>query len=150
MKTIFPLAFSLLAFACGETPAPARSDAPVVEVAASSPDGATPQAVLIAQVPAGAVARIVFLDQEKCCPCSQKRIDDGWSRLQAAMDYKPTVPIERVHVDTEMEKSKPYTAMKQAIIAPAIYFLDRDGKLLDMVQGEVTEEALRQQLARGR
>jgi hypothetical protein len=40
--------------------------------------------------------------------------------------------------------------MKQALVAPAIYFLDRDGRMLDMVQGEVTEATLRKQLARGR
>lgn len=142
------LFFSLFAFACSRSPDPPGSSTP--EMGEKSTSASMPPADAVAPVPAGAVARVVFLDQEKSCPCSKKRIDDGWSRLQAALDYKDGVPIERIHVDTEADRSRPYTTMRQAMVAPAIYFLDRDGALLDMVQGDVTEEVLRQQLGRGR
>ncbi len=95
---------------------------------------ATPPAVAKA-----AVAKIVFVDQEEACECTRKRIDGTWTELQKALGDDPKVPVERIHGDSQEEQAKPYIAMRALMVAPGLYFLDAEGQLLEMLQGELTE-----------
>lgn len=86
------------------------------------------------------VAKIVFLDKENCCKCTGERTEKSWNALQAALKAKTaSVPVERVHVDTQAEQAGTYKALKPMVTVPALYFLDADGNLVDMLQGEVTQ-----------
>ena len=86
------------------------------------------------------VAKIVFVGQKQACPCTRKRIDGSWAALQAAAGARKHIPIERIYMDTDEVEVEPYEKMRAIMVLPAIYLLDGSGKLLDMVQGEVTTD----------
>jgi hypothetical protein len=85
-----------------------------------------------------AVARVVFIDKENACQCTQKRVDAAWTVLQGALAARKGVSVERIHIDTEMMRVEPYRRMRPMIALPAMYFLDGSGVLVEMLQGEVT------------
>lgn len=86
-----------------------------------------------------AVTKIVFIDQEVCCPCTRERIDGTWAELSKVLEGGPEVPVERIHGDSQEEQAKPYIAMRPLMVAPGLYFLDADGGLVEMLQGELSE-----------
>ena len=86
------------------------------------------------------VAKIVFVGQKQACPCTRKRIDGSWAALQAAAGARKHIPIERIYMDTDEVEVEPYEEMRAIMVLPGIYLLDGSGKLLDMVQGEVTTD----------
>jgi hypothetical protein len=85
-----------------------------------------------------AVARVVFIDKENACQCTQKRVDAAWTVLQGALAGRKDVSVERIHIDTEMMRVAPYRQMRPMMVLPAMYFLDGSGVLVEMLQGEVT------------
>ena len=85
-----------------------------------------------------AVAKIVFVDQEVCCKCTRERIDNTWAELTKALEGGPEVPVERIHADSQEEQAKPYLDMRPLMVAPGLYFLDADGGLVEILQGELT------------
>jgi hypothetical protein len=89
------------------------------------------------------VAKIVFVDKENCCKCTADRTGKSWTALQAALkEHGAEVAVERVHLDTQTEQAAPFKAMKPMIAIPAIYFLNSEGKLVEMLQGEVKQEQI--------
>jgi len=94
------------------------------------------------------VARIVFIGQKQACPCTQKRIAAGWKALQAGLGQR-RLPVRRIQADVSpaeagrLKKRRPYRAV------PAIYFLTATGKVIDLLQGIVTVDDVKQVL-RGR
>ena len=92
----------------------------------------------------GKVTRIVFLDLEDCCECTRNRIDTSWNALQAALSGEPGAPpVQRIHMDSQNDRAAPYQEIKPVMVAPALYFLDGGGRLVSFLQGEVTEEQVR-------
>ncbi len=86
------------------------------------------------------VTKIVFVDKEKCCACTAERTEKTWNALQAALKGKSsTIPVEKFHVDTQAKEAGKYKAMKPMVTIPALYFLDAEGNLIEMLQGEVTQ-----------
>jgi hypothetical protein len=88
------------------------------------------------------VARIVFLDQEECCACTRDRTDATWAALQGALENDRQVPVERIHSDTQAELAGPYLTLRPMMVVPGLYFLDADDQLVEMLQGELTAEAI--------
>lgn len=86
------------------------------------------------------VARIVFVGKQGACECTQKRIAGSWDSLQSALGKKGAVPVERLHIDTQAEEVAVYKSMRPILAIPAIYFLDAKGELVEMLQGEVSEQ----------
>ena len=91
------------------------------------------------------VARIVMIDKAKACDCTKRCIEKCSIALEAALaDLK--IPVERVHFDTEPEAASTYRSMKPFAVLPALYFLDASGNLVGMLQGQVTEEQVKEAL----
>lgn len=88
------------------------------------------------------VAKIVFLDQEECCACTRERTDATWAALQGALENNRQVPVQRVHSDTQTDVAGPYLALRPMMVVPGLYFLDADDQLVEMLQGELTSEAI--------
>ena len=65
--------------------------------------------------------------------------------MQVALDKK-SIPVDRIHVDTQEALAGPYHKLRPYQVIPAIYFLDGNGKLVGMLQGEVSEEAYKKVL----
>ena len=81
------------------------------------------------------IARNVMIDKEECCDCTRKRIqlcDRALSAGMAGFD----LPVERIHIDSQPEEADEYRAMKSFMVLPALYFLDEDNNVVQMLQGE--------------
>jgi hypothetical protein len=112
----------------------------------ASAQTATPSAAPAKKVTSGKVARIGFIDLERCCACTRTRIDAAWKALTEVLGARPTIPVQRVHLDTQADRAAPYRAKKELMFPPAIYFLDRKEGLVEMLQGEVTAAQIRKVL----
>ncbi len=115
--------------------APPAESEPASEEAKAAPVQVRPQ-----------VSRIVFVGQKDACECTRKRIDTTWEALQAVLATGPAVPVERVQLDVHEKKTARYHAMRALIVAPGIYFLDNDGGLIELLQGEVREDQMSEML----
>ena len=132
------LALIALSVGCSKEPAAPAKPAPVSTNAAAPP---------VAEAkPAAQVAKLVFVGKQDACDCTRNRIDDSLAALHAALGDKLTLPIERLQVDVDEVATAPYNEMRPIMVLPAVYLLDADGKLTEMLQGEVTEEQFRNAL----
>jgi hypothetical protein len=117
------------------------------ESRASSAPAASSTAAVLAAAPAPVQARakterVVFVDKEHACKCTQKRVDDSWAALQAALGDKAGTLVERLHADTQEDQVAPYAAMKAMVALPALYFVDAKGGFVELLQGEMTKEQI--------
>ena len=64
------------------------------------------------------VVRIVFIDKENCCKCTRERTEKSWAALQEALEGK-SIPVERVHVDTQATEAGKYRKIKPMVAIPA-------------------------------
>lgn len=94
------------------------------------------------------VAKVAFLDQENACDCTRKRIDDTWAALRRALGTPAKLPVERIHVDTQVPLADAYTTAKPLMVAPGLYFVDAQDRVIELLQGEVTTEQIAAVLAR--
>ncbi len=94
------------------------------------------------------VSRVVFVDQEQACECTQNRISASWTALQTVVGGREDLPVERIHRDTQEQQAEAYRALRPMVTVPGIYLLDGEGAVVELLQGEVTEEQLRQALGR--
>ena len=88
------------------------------------------------------------MDKEHACDCTRKRVDDTWAALQTALGTPAKLPIERIHVDTESAKAAAYTTQKPLMVPPGIYFLDGHGNAIELLQGEIDADKIREVLGR--
>ncbi|MBW1878984.1 MAG: hypothetical protein JRJ84_11520 [Deltaproteobacteria bacterium] len=141
-RTVPLLIFLVFATSCSQSPA---SDSPPGEPPARVEEAAT------APVPsetAVAVQTVVFIGKKKACECTRARVDASWAALEAALEGQGP-PVERIDLDVDTVRTKELSALERFMAAPAIYFLNGDGGVVEMLQGEVTEEAFREVLDRG-
>jgi hypothetical protein len=93
------------------------------------------------------LARIVFVGKENACDCTRATIDAGWAALEKALGTPARLPVERIQVDTGDAKVAPYRTQRPLMALPAIYFVDGQDAVLDLLQGEVTEAQIAAALA---
>jgi hypothetical protein len=98
------------------------------------PDPAPNEAV----APGARIEKIVFVDMAEACECTNKRTAKSWEALEAALG-STTIALERIHMDEDDAKAAVYTAKKPMVTAPAVYFLDAQGNILTVLQGEITQ-----------
>jgi hypothetical protein len=79
----------------------------------------------------------VFVDQQEACECTRKRIDASWSELEKALGTPPSLPVERLFLDTQADQVEPYMLIERLMVPPGIYFLDEHDGVVQMLQGEV-------------
>ena len=99
---------------------------------ASTP--AAPAALQVAKAP---ISKIVFIDKERACECTQKSIAASWSALQAALTGV-TIPVERIHMDTQEAFAAGYKDKRPMMAIPGIYFVAESGSVIELLQGDVT------------
>jgi hypothetical protein len=108
---------------------------------ATSP-AADPTGAGAVSTPSSPVDRIVFVGKENACQCTRTAIDASWTALQEALGGA-SIPIEKLTIDTQAAQVAPYRDMQAILAIPAIYFFDALGGLVNMLQGEVTADAIR-------
>ena len=92
------------------------------------------------------VVKVVFVGKEHACDCTRKKVDTALAALQKVLGTPPKIPVEMLKADTEEEKVEPYRKQKPMMALPAIYFVDGNGTVVDLLQGEVTEAQVRKVL----
>jgi hypothetical protein len=97
--------------------------------------------------PSAKVAKIVFVDKQNACECTRARIDKTWNALQKVLGSPASIPIERYDLDTQAEQLEPYFLMERLMVPPGIYLLDEGNGVIQLLQGELTEQQLREALA---
>jgi hypothetical protein len=120
-----------------------REAPPGAKASASTSPAPKSKAATKTTATSGAVARIVFVDKEKACACTRERIDKSWKALTDVVGFPPVPEVERIHMDSQPEKAAPYKKQRPILVPPAIYFFDKQNKLVKMLQGEVKSEQVR-------
>lgn len=113
------------------------------ESAPSSPQTEATKQATSSSLGSSSVARIVFIDQEQACECTQNRINGSWTALQAALGSDSGITVERIHRDTQEEQAEEFRLLRPMVTVPGIYLLDQDGAIIELLQGAVTEAQLR-------
>lgn len=133
VPSLLLLAWAISVSGCKESSASAPMPSAHASAVASASLAVTQQA-------SAEVAKVVFIDKEHACKCTQKRVDDSWSALQTALAAaRRSLPVERIHADTQAEAVEPYNQMRAMVALPALYFVDPKGGLVELLQGEVTQ-----------
>jgi len=86
--------------------------------------------------------RIVFVGQKEACNCTRRAVDAGWAALETALGKPAKLPVARLELDTEAAKVEPYWVQKALNEVPAIYFVDANDVVVELLQGEVTAEQI--------
>jgi hypothetical protein len=119
-----------IAFSIGScrSPAPAAESpqpGPLAEKAVAAPTGTR------------LVSKVLFLDLTDPCKCTKARQEKTWTELQQAVEGTD-IEVERVHWDSYGERAEAFAEKKPFSVIPALYFLDDEDGIVDMVQGEVS------------
>ena len=88
------------------------------------------------------VAKIVFIGQKEACECTRKRVDGSLAALEEALAGRTDIPVEKLNLDVDEAKVEAYQKLGAIMVAPAVYLLDSSGKLIEMLQGEITVEQI--------
>jgi hypothetical protein len=105
--------------------------------AAPAQPGAKPPSAAVKSQPSSKLAKIVFIDKENACDCTRKRVEQTWTILQSALGTPAALPVHRLHIDTQTAEAAAYTNAKPLMVPPGIYFVDSQGAVVEMLQGEV-------------
>jgi hypothetical protein len=85
------------------------------------------------------VTRVVFIGKKEACDCTRKAIDAGLKSLETTLAAGHAMPVEKLDVDADPDQVNTYRLMKPFVALPAIYFLDVNEGLVELLQGEVSE-----------
>jgi len=94
------------------------------------------------------IAHVVFIDHEIICPSVKKVSNATWIELQKVVASRD-IKVTRIHKDRQANLARKYTTLKPTGAVPAIYFLARDGALVELLGGEQTAEQIAAVLDRG-
>jgi hypothetical protein len=113
------------------------------ETSATAKQPAAKAALKSPATAAAKIARIVFVDKEKCCKCTRERIDKSWKVVTDVLGFPPSIDVERLHMDSQADKAAPYIKQRAIMVPPALYFYDAKGTLVEVLQGELKPDKLR-------
>jgi hypothetical protein len=119
----------------------ARAEAAVTAVATPSAASSTQSGSPLAKV-----NRIVFIGKAHPCDCTRKKQDTATAALDKLLGVPPRIPIESIQIDAEPTRAEPYRKIRPMMAVPALYFLDGQGGLIDLLQGEISEAQIAQLL----
>ncbi len=106
----------------------------------------------MAEQPAGpstgksAIARLAFIDKADACDCTRNSIGKGWSSLQTVLGTSNPMPVDRIHTNTQTDPAAPLLNQRKIVAVPAVYLLDANGFVIDVLQGDLQETDLRKAL----
>lgn len=98
--------------------------------------------------PVTQVAKVVFVGKKDACDCTRRAIAAGWAALGEALGEPAEPPVERLQIDSDGAAVAPYRQQKAMLALPAIYFVDQQGQVLELLQGEVSADQVNAALGR--
>lgn len=94
------------------------------------------------------VAKVVFVGKKDACDCTRRAIATGWAALGEALGEPAELPVERLQSDSDGAAVAPYRRQRPMLALPAIYFVDQQGQVLELLQGEVSADQVKVALGR--
>jgi hypothetical protein len=88
------------------------------------------------------VDHIVFVGLKESCDCTRNRIDESWRVLQHSLATVPDIGVQRIQRDVHREDALQLHRLKPLMVAPGLYFLDAEDQLIELLQGEISEQQL--------
>ncbi len=83
---------------------------------------------------------VILLTTSDSCACTMTRCQEGEAALDAALaKVAEDLTLEKVDQAEQRDRLKELVKKYPASILPVVYFLDKDGKLLDQLEGDFTE-----------
>ena len=126
--TTLLVGFALSLSAAGCTPSSEAAETRTTPIAAAAEPAA-----------AAKVARIVFVGKQEACDCTRTAIDAAWAALQKVLGAPAKVPVMRLQIDTQEDEVEPYRRQRAMVALPALYFVDQEGSVVALLQGDVSE-----------
>lgn len=105
---------------------------------AAAPDAEKPAPAATQAVEPAKVAKVVFVGQKDCCQCTGDRILASWTALEAVLAKHEGIAVERFDIDVDEAQATALEKHGKVMVIPGLYFLSADGKLVKLIQGEVT------------
>jgi len=93
------------------------------------------------------VAQVVFIGQRQACKCTLNRIASTWVALEQVLAKHPEIEVKKIEQDVEQDEADRYDQLKSLMVAPGVYLMDGDGKLIQMLQGALTVAQIEQAIA---
>ena len=89
------------------------------------------------------ISHIVFVGQKQACDCTLKRIETTWNVLNEILKAKPDLQVKIIQRDVDVEETKEMSKLKRMMVTPGIYFINKQKRLVELLQGEVTKEQIK-------
>lgn len=105
---------------------------------AVAPDAEKPAPLATQAVESAKVAKVVFVGQKDCCQCTGDRILASWTSLEEVLAKHADVAVDRFDIDVDEARATEMEKLGKVMVIPGLYFLSADGKLVKLIQGEVT------------
>ncbi len=121
---------------CQKAESAAPTASPTAKAAAEQP--AKTAAAPTEATKAAKVAKVVFVGQKDCCQCTGDRILASWTALEEVLAKHQGVEVERFDIDVDDARATELEKLGKVMVIPGLYFLSADGKLVKLLQGEVT------------
>lgn len=94
-------------------------------------------------------ARIVLITASQACPCKLRLCKSGEQELKMALAAYPDVPTPKVIDDVKAPEQVRMLSQKYGVhMLPAVLFLDQNGTLKQLYQGDIKRENLKRSIAR--
>ena len=109
--------------------------APAAVAAAPAPG----QRTASAPASAGRAVKIVFVGKQYPCECTAKTIAATRGALDRALGPRPKLALEELMIDRDADKVDALRRERPLRALPALYFVDAAGKVLDVLDGDLSE-----------
>jgi len=70
----------------------------------------------------------------------------GLGALQTGVGTGNPLPVDRIHMDAQADPAAPLLNQRKIVAVPAVYLLDANGFVIDVLQGDLQETDLRKAL----
>ena len=91
----------------------------------------------------GGLLEFLFLDRLDGNAAAKAHLDEVWVEVQTAMEAWPGIFVERIHIDVEPKQSAKILELRAVDKLPGVYFLDEDGALIEVLQGDIKATEIR-------
>jgi hypothetical protein len=102
--------------------------------------------VMVSQAEPRQLGQVVYITLSKACSCTLERCQAGDIIIGNVFTGSKKELLKRLDYSTEKEATKVYLKQYGITQAPALLFLDTQGKLLWMALGELSEEEIQGKL----
>lgn len=88
------------------------------------------------------ITHIVLLDQQRVCPTIGRTMYDRVNTDVREVAASEGIKVTRIYKDVQGNLARKYIEKKRTNVAPALYFMTHDDRVLDTLQGNISREKI--------